>query len=88
MQPDGLIVSRPKRQPIQISFRVVIFFLAAFIGFKAFLFAGVGPLTYQDRLANLQSGTVVEKAGAYVMQADPLTVYVATQIGSNLRKLF
>ena len=88
MQPDGLIIARPKRQTIQVPFRVVIFFLAAFIGFKAFLFAGVGPLTYEVRLAHLQAGTLMEKAGAYAMQADPLTVYVATQIGPNLRKLF
>jgi len=88
MQPDGLIIARPKRQPIQISFPVFIFFLAAFIGFKAFLFVGVGPLTYEDRLAHLQLGTMVEKAGAYAMQADPLTVYEATQIGPSLRKLF
>jgi hypothetical protein len=87
VQPDGLIIAQPKRQSVQIPFRVLLFILAAFFGFKAFLFASIGPLPYEDRLARLQSGTVAEEAGAFVMQADPLTVYIANQIGPRLRKL-
>jgi len=85
MQPDGLIVARPKRRPLRISGRSVFLFLAAFIAFKAFLVANLGPQTYDDRLARLEAGTFVEKAGAFVMQADPLTMYAAQQIGPILR---
>jgi len=85
VQPDGLIVARPKRQQRRISGRAVFLFLAAFIGFKAFLVANLGPQTYDDRLARLQAGTMVEKSGAFVMQADPLTMYVSNVIGPILR---
>lgn len=85
MQPDGLIVAQPRRQPIRIPARAVILFVLAFFGFKAFLVANLGPQTYDERLARLNDGTVVEQAGAFVMQADPLTMYVARQIGPILR---
>lgn len=85
MQPDGLIVAQPKRRSVRVSARAVFLFLAAFIGFKAFLVANLGPLAYDDRLARLEAGTLVEKAGAFVMQADPLTMYVALKIGPILR---
>ena len=85
IQPDGLIVARPRRATVRISPRAIFLFLAAFIGFKAFLVANLGPQTYDDRLARLNDGTMVEKAGAFVMQADPLTMYVAQQIGPILR---
>ena len=85
MQPDGLIVARPRKQPYRISGRSVLLFFAAFIGFKAFLVANLGPQTYEDRLNDLRAGTFVEKAGAFAMQADPVTVLVAGKIGPILR---
>jgi len=63
----------------------VLLFLGAFVFFKAFLVANLGPQTYDDRLARLNNGTVVEQAGAFVMQADPLTVYAAQKIRPVLR---
>jgi hypothetical protein len=85
IQSDGLIIARPVRQPIQIPVRAVLLFVLAFFGFKAFLVANLGPQTYDDRLARLNEGTIVEQAGAYVMQADPLTMWGAKQIGPILR---
>jgi hypothetical protein len=85
MQPDGLIVAQPRRQRIRIPVRAILLFVVAFFGFKAFLVANLGPQTYDERLARLNEGTVVEQAGAFVMQADPLTNYVARQIGPILR---
>jgi len=85
VQPDGLIVARPRRRQVRISGRAIFLFLAAFIGFKAFLVANLGLLTYEDRLDRLNAGTKIEQAGAFAMQADPLTMFVANQIGSVLR---
>ncbi len=85
MRPDGLIIARPKRRASRVSRKAVILFLLAFFGFKAFLVANLGPQTYDDRVARLQAGTIVEKGGAFVMQADPLTIYLAQQIGPILR---
>jgi hypothetical protein len=85
MQPDGLIIAKPRRRQVRISGRSIFLFVAAFIGFKAFLVANLGPQAYDDRLARLQAGTVVEQAGAFAMQPDPLTMYFAKQIGPILR---
>ncbi|MCF6234540.1 MAG: hypothetical protein L3J36_15805 [Rhodobacteraceae bacterium] len=85
MRPDGLIIARPKRQSSRLPRKAVILFLLAFFGFKAFLVANLGPQTYDDRVARLQAGTIVEQGGAFVMQADPLTLYLARQIGPILR---
>ena len=85
VQPDGLIVARPRRQSARLPRKAVVLFLLAFFAFKAFLVANLGPLAYDDRLARLQAGTVIEKGGAFVMQADPLTMYLAKQIGPVLR---
>lgn len=85
MRPDGLIVAQPRRRQVRISGRAVFLFLLAFIGFKAFLVANLGLLTYEDRLGRLNAGTKIEQAGAFVMQADPLTMFVASKIGPVLR---
>lgn len=47
---------------------------------KASVFATIGAERYEERLAALRAGATVERAGAYVLQADPLTVAVAGQI--------
>jgi len=85
IQADGLIVARPRRTSARLPRKAVFLFLLAFFGFKAFLVANLGPQAYDDRLARLQAGTVVEKGGAFVMQADPLTMYLAQQIGPIMR---
>jgi len=46
----------------------------------------VGPVTYDDRLSVLDSGTGVEQVGAWMMQIDPATVFLADQIGPILRQ--
>ena len=45
-----------------------------------FLLAWLGPDTYGDRVADLAAGTPVEQAGAWVMQSDPASRFVADQI--------
>ncbi len=85
MRPDGLIVAQPRRRQVRISGRAIFLFLLAFVGFKAFLVANLGLLTYDDRLDRLNAGTMIEQAGAFVMQADPLTMFIANKIGPILR---
>jgi hypothetical protein len=85
MRPDGLIVARPHRKQSRISLKVVFRFLLAFLAFKGFLIASLGPDGYGDRVNKLENGTVVEKAGAFVMQMDPVSNLIAQQIGPILR---
>lgn len=85
MRPDGLIVVKPRRKRSPISLASVVIFLAAFFVFKGFLIANLGPAAYDDRVADLSGGTMVEQAGAVLMQADPLANMIAQKMGPILR---
>mgnify|MGYP000539152848 FL=1 len=86
IRSDGLIVVRPKKRiESRISPRSVVLFLAAFILFKGFLIASIGLAGYQDRLSKLHAGSVLEQGGAWIMIADPFSLWSATQIRPLLR---
>lgn len=74
---DGLIVARPETSRLRFPWRVLLFLLVAVIGFKAVLYAVIGPEDYAERLARLSAGTVAEQMSAYVLHADPVTVWLA-----------
>lgn len=76
---DGLIIARPRRRGLRRPFHLLFMALAAVIGFKAVLYASLGAVTYNDRIAELAEGSIVERAGAWVMTADQLTVWLATE---------
>lgn len=77
---DGLIIAKPQRRSSGRPLRGVFASLLVLLGFKGFVYAQIGSLAYEDRVGLLQSGTIVEKIGAYVMHADPITVWIASQI--------
>ena len=78
VNPDGLIVARPRAYRPRFPLKGLIVVLAIGFLFKGFLFAYLGETAYAERVAMLQSGTAMEKAGAWVMQADPATLAVAS----------
>ena len=45
--------------------------------FKAVALINVGVSNYEDEIALLKSGNVVEQAGAFVLQVDPVTHVIA-----------
>jgi len=73
---DGLIIHRPRRS-FGPSPRGIVITLAVLLSFKVMLFSYLGPITYAGRIAKLEAGTMVEQAGAWVMQAGPATEWVA-----------
>lgn len=85
VQPDGLIVIAPRKMRSRISGRVLLLTVASFLLFKAFLMAALGFDSYDERIAKLADGTAVERAGALVMQADPVSVWGAEKMGPILR---
>ena len=85
MRPDGLIVVQPRRNAPRLSIRAVLIFLAAFFIFKGFLIANLGPAGHTDRVDRLVAGSAFEKAGAWVMQIDPASRFVADTLGPILR---
>lgn len=83
---DGLLIVKPKRRRSRaLPLQAVALALFGFFAFKAFMLAAVGPVTYGERLDKLNSGTVIEQGGAWVMGIDPLTKVLAEIAGPVLR---
>lgn len=82
---DGLIVARVRRSGPRFPWKGVALCFVAFFAFKGFLLSQLGETTYVERVSSLKSGTYIEKAGAYAMSADPVTVWFATQIRTVIR---
>ncbi|GKY87263.1 hypothetical protein [Sinisalibacter aestuarii] len=81
VERDGLLVpvdAKPMRR--RFNPRGVAIILAMFLVFKGFLLFYLGPGTYASRVGALEEGTVFERMGAWIMQADPVTHWIATQI--------
>jgi len=81
---DGLIIARPHNQASRIPLRGIFLCLLALMLFKGFLFAQLGETAYGERMAQLNGGTMFEKAGAYVMTPEPATVWIAARISTYL----
>lgn len=84
MGADGLVSAYPRRRMPSFPLRGLMVLIGAAFLFKACLFAALGASVYEDRVALLQSGSIVEQGGAWVMQADPATIWVAEQINGVL----
>lgn len=61
--------------------RPIAFTLLAIIVVKGAVHAYVGAESYDASIAVLGLGGTIEKVGAYVLQADPLTVFVSGLFG-------
>lgn len=74
------------RQPAQKRslMRPLILVLGCAVMLKAGLYAQIGPVDYAERVDRLRQGTEVEQIGAYVMQADAVTI----AISDFLKELF
>ena len=82
---DGLITVTPRRARRGFPFKGLVMLIIGFFAFKAFMLAAVGPVTYNERLAKLENGTVIEQAGAKVLGIDPVTNGLAAMVGPVLR---
>ena len=77
MRDDGLIVVKPKRGQRGFRLRGLVLLVAGFFVFKGFMLASLGEVTYDERVSKLGNGTTAEQAGAWVMQSDPFTTFLA-----------
>lgn len=82
---DGLIVARPRYSRRGIPWRGMILMVVGFFAFKSLLIAYLGIQTYQDRVGALQNGATIEQVGAWFMQADDVSVVMASKIRPYLR---
>jgi hypothetical protein len=82
---DGLVIAKPKRKIFRRgTVRALILIAFVMLGFKAFLFARIGEAAYAERVNALAEGSVFEKAAAWAMTADPVTVALAAQVSPYL----
>ena len=81
---DGLIVVKPRRKSARLPIKSFLFLTIGLVCFKAMILAGLGQPVYEDRLEKLNAGSTVERAGAWVMQMDPVTTALADAIRDQL----
>ena len=82
---DGMVVAKPKRKSRWGTVRSLILLAIVMVAFKGVLHARLGGVEYQARIDALSAGTAVEKAGAWVMTADPLTAFISGHVSSLVR---
>lgn len=82
---DGLIIFRPKRRSGGVSLRGLLLLVVGFFFFKGMIMAHLGTTVYDQRVEALRQGSVVEQAGAFVMQADPVTSAIAIKMHPYLK---
>ena len=80
---DGLIVARPETSRFRFPWRVLLFLLVAMLAFKVLLHAYIGPDAYGERLTRLSNGTIAEQLSAYVLHADPVTIWVSDTVSGR-----
>ncbi|ANP37916.1 hypothetical protein JL2886_03030 [Phaeobacter gallaeciensis] len=80
VRSDGLIVVAPRQIRSRITPRAVVFFLCAFFLFKGFLMAALGFASYDARVADLSKGVAVERVGAFLMQAEPVSMLIGEKL--------
>lgn len=81
---DGLIRSRARLIRPRFPLKGFLVIAALFLAFKALLFAQMGSGNYASKIENLRGGSVLEQAGAMLMQEEPITVAV----GGYLKQYF
>lgn len=74
------VVCKRKRKDFNPRRGLAIIMLV-FFGMKGMFYEQLGPLTYNGRISTLEQGVMVERMGAKLMQAEPVTLWVSEQIG-------
>lgn len=85
MTRDGLIVARPRRRAPRFPLQGLLMLIGAAFLFKGLMYFNLGGVNYATRVATLEGGTAVEAAGAWVLQADPATLWVADMLNILFR---
>jgi len=65
----------------------IIFVLICAVGLKATIHFKVGAQSYDSRVAGLAAGEGIDRLGAFLMQADPVTLFVSGQIRHGVAML-
>ncbi len=69
---------RPVRRPGILGPLVLV--LLTVVAIKATVHATIGAERYGERIATLEAGDTADRVGAYILQAEPLTLAISHQI--------
>ncbi len=67
--------------------RTAILVIFCVFGMKGAILQSVGAQSYDSRVAGLQAGEGFDRLGGWLMQADPVTVFVAEKITQGIAAL-
>jgi hypothetical protein len=81
---DGLVVAKPRRKMRRGTLRGVAIVVLVLMAFKGFLHNQLGENAYMARVDGLSQGSMFEQAGAVLMAADPITVWLSGQFAKWL----
>ncbi|MFL4470461.1 hypothetical protein ACERZ8_11445 [Tateyamaria armeniaca] len=78
LRADGLIVIKPNRA-LRRAFPIkgLLALVFGFFVFKAIMLSSLSEITYNERVAKLNQGGALEQAGAWLMQVEPVTHFLA-----------
>jgi hypothetical protein len=82
MTHDGLIIPVPRRRRLRVPFAGIAMLAVGLIVVKGMAYSLLGSSVYEARIASLAEGAQIERVGAWVMQADPLTVWVSDRVSA------
>lgn len=82
---DGLVVAKPHKRRGGATLRGIAFIAVVVMLFKGFLHAQLGVYAYEERVLSLAEGNAIEKVGAWVMTADPVTLTLSQHLSSLVR---
>lgn len=85
MNRDGLLVAVPRRRRLKVPFAGIALLAVVVIAFKGVVHAQLGEAAYEARVETLSAGSQVEKFAGWVMQADPLTLWVSEKAAAVLQ---
>jgi hypothetical protein len=81
---NGIVELVPRRSFSLGPLRLIMLMVLVAIGFKAFILANIGEAAYLEKLTYFEIGSLGERAGAWLMQIDPATAWLAGQISAFL----
>lgn len=79
---DGLIEAQPRTLSGSIPWRGILFALIVVMGAKGWMHSSIGAAAYDARVATMATGSAMSKTGAFILTADPVTLWVSGAINS------
>lgn len=83
-EPRRMRAATRRRRSFLLPLLLVAF---AVFAMKGAILYSVGASAYQDRVARLEAGESFDRLGAWMMQADPVTEFMAGQIAHAMLQI-